>query len=120
MGPCFSCPFLCSPFAALQAALLSSCALLLPWMAAFALPWLQPDFAWLFVVLAVRELLDMASCRGIPGAQAQLELALHCLHQARGSVAVRSGSLGTGKRGQAIAKAWPLAQPLLPALAGRH
>ncbi|TRZ05268.1 hypothetical protein HGM15179_021839, partial [Zosterops borbonicus] len=34
----------------------------------------------------VRELLDMASSRGIPGAQAQLELALHCLHQARGSV----------------------------------
>nr|XP_030114470.1 zinc finger protein 541-like isoform X1 [Taeniopygia guttata] len=34
----------------------------------------------------VRELLDMASSRGLPRAAAKLELALHCLHQARGSV----------------------------------
>ncbi|XP_039945739.1 REST corepressor 2-like [Hirundo rustica] len=34
----------------------------------------------------VRELLDMASSRGVPRAEAKLELALHCLHQARGSV----------------------------------
>ncbi|XP_056370699.1 zinc finger protein 541-like isoform X2 [Oenanthe melanoleuca] len=34
----------------------------------------------------VRELLDMASSRGFPKAAANLELALHCLHQARGSV----------------------------------
>ncbi|XP_064278718.1 zinc finger protein 541-like [Passer domesticus] len=47
---------------------------------------LKADFGWVFVVLAVRELLDMASSRGLPGAAAQLELALHCLHQARGSV----------------------------------
>ncbi|XP_053859962.1 zinc finger protein 541-like [Vidua macroura] len=34
----------------------------------------------------VRELLDMASSHGISGAAANLELALHCLHQARGSI----------------------------------
>ncbi|XP_068858334.1 zinc finger protein 541-like [Aphelocoma coerulescens] len=34
----------------------------------------------------VRELLDMAISRGIPRAAANLELALHCLHQAQGSV----------------------------------
>ncbi|KAF4803037.1 hypothetical protein TURU_020051 [Turdus rufiventris] len=34
----------------------------------------------------VRQLLDMASSRGFPRAAANLELALHCLHQARGSV----------------------------------
>ncbi|XP_063279521.1 zinc finger protein 541-like [Prinia subflava] len=34
----------------------------------------------------VRELLDMASSRGVARPEAQLELALHCLHQACGSV----------------------------------
>ncbi|KAJ7420317.1 zinc finger protein 541-like [Willisornis vidua] len=34
----------------------------------------------------VRDLLDMASSSGIPGAAANLDLALHCLHQAQGSV----------------------------------
>lgn len=67
-------------------------------------------------MLAVRELLAMASSRGIPGAEAKLELALHCLHQAQGSVPVRSGSLGAGKRGEGMDKAWALAQPVLAAL----
>ncbi|XP_023803057.1 zinc finger protein 541-like isoform X1 [Cyanistes caeruleus] len=34
----------------------------------------------------VRQLLDMASARGVSGPAANLELALHCLHQARGSL----------------------------------
>ncbi|RMB89609.1 hypothetical protein DUI87_33998 [Hirundo rustica rustica] len=46
----------------------------------------EPDCGRVFAVLAVRELLDMASSRGVPRAEAKLELALHCLHQARGSV----------------------------------
>lgn len=120
MGPWSSCPFLCSPFRALHPAAFSSCAFPLPCVAAFALAWLRPDLGWVFVVLAVRELLDMASSRGIPGAQAQLELALHCLHQAHGSVPVRSGSWGAGKRGQAIHQPCPLPQPFLPAPPGRH
>lgn len=55
-------------------------------------------------MLAVRELLDSASSRGFPRAAANLELALHCLHQARGSVPVRSGCLGADKSGQGIKK----------------
>ncbi|XP_032531529.1 zinc finger protein 541-like [Chiroxiphia lanceolata] len=34
----------------------------------------------------VRDLLDMAISSGIPGAAANLELALHCLHEAQGNV----------------------------------
>ncbi|XP_023804357.1 zinc finger protein 541-like [Cyanistes caeruleus] len=56
----------------------------------------------------VRQLLDMASARGVSGPAANLELALHCLHQARGSLPVRSGSLGAQKSGQGIPKAWAL------------
>lgn len=85
-------------------------------MATFALPRLKADFGRVFVVLAVRELLDMASSRGIPGAAANLERALHCLHQARGSVPVRSASLGAQKRAQGMQKAPALGQPLLAAL----
>lgn len=59
-------------------------------------------------MLVVRELLDMAISRGIPRAAANLELALHCLHQAQGSVPVRSGYLGADKSRQAINKAWTL------------
>ena len=76
---------------------------------------LKADFGWVFVVLAVRELLDMASSRGLPGAAAQLELALHCLHQARGSVPVGSGCLGAGKSGQGLDKARAAGQPFLAA-----
>ncbi|XP_064282347.1 zinc finger protein 541-like [Passer domesticus] len=55
----------------------------------------------------VRELLDMASSRGLPGAAAQLELALHCLHQARGSVPEALEMLLSG--GPSTAQGHPLA-----------
>lgn len=89
-------------------AVFSSCAFLLPCIAAFPLSCFKPDFQWVCVVLAVRQLLDMASARGVSGPAANLELALHCLHQARGSLPVRSGSLGAQKSGQGIPKAWAL------------
>lgn len=120
MGPWFSCTLLCYPFCALQPVVFSTRAFLLPCTATFPLSWLKPDFRWGFVALVVRELLDMASSRGIPRAAAKLELALHCLHQARGSVPVRSGYLGAEKSGQGISKAWALGQPLLAALGRRE
>ncbi|XP_068031973.1 zinc finger protein 541-like isoform X2 [Anomalospiza imberbis] len=55
----------------------------------------------------VRELLDMASSRGIPGAAANLELALHCLHQACGSVPEALEMLLSG--GPPTAQGHPLA-----------
>lgn len=116
MGLWFCCPFPCYPLHALQPVVFSSCAFLLPRIATFPLSWLKPDFWWVFVVLAVRELLDMAISRGVPRAAANLELALHCLHQAHGSVPVRSGYLGAEESGQGINKAWALGQPFLAAL----
>lgn len=43
-----------------------------------------------FHCLAVMELLNMACSSVMPGGGTNLELALHCLHEARGNVVVRS------------------------------
>ena len=45
---------------------------------------------WDFRCLAVMELLNMACSSVMPGGGTNLELALHCLHEARGNVVVRS------------------------------
>ncbi|XP_072778458.1 zinc finger protein 541-like isoform X2 [Taeniopygia guttata] len=57
---------------------------------------------------SVRELLDMASSRGMPGAAAKLELALHCLHQARGSISEALEMLFSG--GLLVPQGHPLAE----------
>lgn len=54
---------------------------------------METDFLLVFVVFAVTELLNMACSSVMPGGGTNLELALHCLHEARGNVLVRSSYL---------------------------
>ena len=101
----FSCAFSWSPVSLLHLFCVpsASCRAFSPFLT-------ETDFLLFFVAFVVTELLNMACSSVMPGGGTNLELALHCLHEARGNVLVRSSSLALINNG--------LGQPLLPVSAG--